>query len=103
MTRWSNLSKEEAKRLGLEGFWELHQMEKKESKSLNDKVNTLREIRERYKFLIKAENNNSRKELYIKWKQEVEHLIDVIVEEKFEMDRQEQANERDFENYKKGV
>jgi len=71
--------------------------------SMYDKVKTLREIREKYKFLIKAENNNSRKELYIKWKQEVEHLIDVITEEKFEMDRQEQANERDFENYKKGV
>jgi len=70
---------------------------------LSTKLNTLREIRERYKFLIKAENNNSRRELYIKWKQEVEHLIDVITEEKFEMDRQEQANERDFENYKKGV
>ena len=68
-----------------------------------DKVNTLREIRERYKFLIKAENNNSRKELYIKWKQEVEHLIDVITEEKFEMDRQQQADEREFESYKKGV
>ena len=70
---------------------------------LSTKLDTLREIRERYKFLIKAENNNSRKELYIKWKQEVEHLIDVIVEEKFEMDRQEQANERDFESYRKGV
>jgi spermidine/putrescine-binding protein len=71
--------------------------------SMYDKVKTLREIREKYKFLIKAENNNSRKELYIKWKQEVEHLIDVITEEKFEMDRQEQANERDFESYRKGV
>jgi len=70
---------------------------------LSTKLDTLREIRERYKFLIKAENNTSRRELYIKWKQEVEHLIDVIIEEKFEMDRQEQANERDFESYKKGV
>jgi len=32
------MSREEAKKLGLEGFWELHQMEKKESKSLNAKV-----------------------------------------------------------------
>jgi len=47
MTRWGNLSKEEAKRLGLEGFWELHQMEKKESKSLNDKVKEQEEDNER--------------------------------------------------------
>jgi spermidine/putrescine-binding protein len=71
--------------------------------SMYDKVKTLREIREKYKFLIKAENNNSRKELYIKWKQEVEHLIDVITEEKFEMDRLNQEYARDFESYKKGV
>ena len=37
---------------------------------LSTKLDTLREIRERYKFLIKAENNTSRRELYIKWKQE---------------------------------
>lgn len=38
MTRWGHLTKEQAKRLGLEGFWELQQMEKEETKSLEDKV-----------------------------------------------------------------
>lgn len=38
MTRWSHMTEEQAKKLGLHGFWQLHQMEMKESKSLNDKV-----------------------------------------------------------------
>ncbi|WP_255666702.1 hypothetical protein [Halanaerobium polyolivorans] len=32
MTRWSNISRKEAKRLGLEGVWELMQFEKKEER-----------------------------------------------------------------------
>lgn len=38
MTRWNKISREEAKRLGIEGWWELQQMEKKELSSLNEKI-----------------------------------------------------------------
>ena len=38
MTRWNNISREEAKKLGLEGFYELHQMEMKETKTINEKI-----------------------------------------------------------------
>ena len=36
MTRWHKMSRAEAKRLGIEGMWELMQMEKKEAADLND-------------------------------------------------------------------
>jgi len=36
ITRWNNLTREQARRKGLEGFWELHQMEKKEADNIND-------------------------------------------------------------------
>ena len=32
MTRWSNLSRKEAKRLGIEGMWEFMRMEQEEEK-----------------------------------------------------------------------
>lgn len=67
------------------------------------KLEILKQIRERYIYLINEESNASRKELYIRWKQETEHLIDVITEEKFVMDKQNQENEREELNYKKGV
>ena len=38
LTRWNNISREEAKKLGLEGFYELHQMEMKETKTINEKI-----------------------------------------------------------------
>jgi len=38
ITRWNNLTREEARQKGLEGFWELHQMEKKEANSINEKI-----------------------------------------------------------------
>jgi len=38
MTRWNNLSKKQAKKLGLEGFRQLDQMEKKELQKENKKV-----------------------------------------------------------------
>jgi hypothetical protein len=36
ITRWNNLTREKARKLGIEGFWELHQMEKKETNNIND-------------------------------------------------------------------
>lgn len=36
ITRWNNLTREKARKLGIEGFWELHQMETKEADSIND-------------------------------------------------------------------
>ena len=38
MTRWNNLTKEQAKRLGLEGFREIDQMEKKEKRQAVKKM-----------------------------------------------------------------
>jgi len=38
ITRWNNLTREQARQKGLEGFWELHQMEKKETNSINEKI-----------------------------------------------------------------
>jgi hypothetical protein len=38
MTRWNNLSKKQAKRLGLEGFRQLDQMEKKEVEKANKNI-----------------------------------------------------------------
>lgn len=36
ITRWNNLTREKARKLGIEGFYELHQMEMKEADSIND-------------------------------------------------------------------
>jgi hypothetical protein len=36
ITRWNNLTREKARKLGIEGFYELHQMEKKETNNIND-------------------------------------------------------------------
>lgn len=38
MTRWYNLTREQAKKLGLEGFYELHQMEMEETETINEKI-----------------------------------------------------------------
>jgi hypothetical protein len=38
ITRWNNLTREKARKLGIEGFYELHQMEKKETNSINEKI-----------------------------------------------------------------
>ena len=36
ITRWNNLTREKARKLGIEGFYELHQMEMKEADNIND-------------------------------------------------------------------
>lgn len=38
ITRWGHLTREQARKLGIEGFWELHQMEMKETNSINEKI-----------------------------------------------------------------
>ena len=38
ITRWNNLTREKARKLGIEGFYELHQMEMKETNSINEKI-----------------------------------------------------------------
>ena len=71
--------------------------------SMYDKFKILMDFRAKCVFLIESENNTSRRELYRKWKREVESVIDDIAEEKYELDKQLREDLLDYQNWKKRV